>query len=155
MSIHSFEGVLREHPFFAGLDDEHLALLAGCASNVVFHPGEFLFREGQDANQFFVLREGRVAVETFPPIGRPITIETMDGGEVLGWSWAFPPYKWHFDARAVIAVRALALDGACLRAKFDRQPTFGLEMLRRFSQVLVQRLEATQLQLLDMYVGRP
>ena len=151
MSIHSFEGVLREHPFFAGLDDEHLALLAGCASNVLFHPGEFLFREGSPADRFYIVRHGRVAVQAFAPGRGAVSIETIDEGEVVGWSWLFPPYTAHFDARALTLVRALSLDGACLRAKCEKDPGLGYQLTKRFAQVVVHRLEATRVQLLDLY----
>ena len=155
MSVESFEKILGGHPFFADLDPGVLELLVGCASNTVFKAGSFLFREGQPADQFFVVREGRVAVEIYRSVGGPLTVETVSGGEVLGWSWLFPPYKWHFDARAVTAVRALAFDAACLRKKLEADKAVGFEVVRRFASVAVQRLEATQLQLLDMYVERP
>ncbi len=155
MAIESFEKILGEHPFFRDLTPPHLATLVGCASNVTFDQGSFLFREGEAADRFYVLRFGRVAVETFAPTRGPLPIETVDAGEVLGWSWLFPPYKWHFDARATMLVRALALDGACLRTKCEQDPVLGFELMRRFASVVVQRLEATQLQLLDLYVNQP
>jgi CRP/FNR family transcriptional regulator, cyclic AMP receptor protein len=155
VSVESFERILAAHPFFADLDPGVLELLVGCASNTVFKAGSFLFREGQPADEFFVVRQGEVAVEIYRSVGGPLTVETVSGGEVLGWSWLFPPYKWHFDARAVSAVRALAFDAACLRRKLEADKAVGYEVLRRFASVAVQRLEATQLQLLDMYVERP
>jgi CRP-like cAMP-binding protein len=155
MAIESFEGILSAHPFFAGLPPAHLGTLAGCAANVKIPVGAYLFREGQTAERFFVIRFGRVAVETFAPSRGPVTIETVDADDVLGWSWFFPPYRWHFDARAVTLVRALALDGVCLRRKCEEDPALGYELLKRFAKVVVSRLEATQLQLLDLYVERP
>jgi CRP/FNR family cyclic AMP-dependent transcriptional regulator len=151
VTIHTFEQVLAEHPFFKDLDEPHLDTVVGCVSNVVFEPGEFIFREGEAADRFFVVREGKVAVEVFVPNKGPVTIETIEGGEVLGWSWLFAPYKARFDARALNAVRALALDGACLRAKCEKDPGLGYELLKRFTQVVVSRLEATRMQLLDLY----
>jgi CRP/FNR family transcriptional regulator, cyclic AMP receptor protein len=155
MSIETFDRVLGEHPFFEGLGERHLATLVGCASNVVFEDGEYLFREGQPAEQFYVVRHGTVAVSTFAPDRGAITIETVDEGEVLGWSWLFPPYRWHFSARAVGMVRALALDGVCLRVKCEKDPVLGYKLMERFAQVVVQRLEATQLQLMDVYGSQP
>ena len=151
MKIQSFYGLLAEHPFFRDLHSDHLDTVVGCATNVTFEPGQFVFREGDRADRFFVIREGRVAVEVFVPSKGPITIETIDGGEVLGWSWLFPPYKSHFDARALDAVRALALDGACLRGKCEEDTDLGYRLLRRFNQIVVERLEATRMQLLDLY----
>jgi CRP-like cAMP-binding protein len=153
MSTSSFEKILGEHPFFRELDLLHVATLVGCARNVTFGEGEYLFREGEEAHGFYVLRFGRVAVEMPSPTAGAITIETVEAGDVLGWSWLFPPHRWHFDARAMSLVRAVALDGVCLRGKCEQDPRLGLELVRRFAQVAVQRLEATQLQLLDLYAG--
>jgi CRP/FNR family cyclic AMP-dependent transcriptional regulator len=155
MAVETFERVLGEHPFFKGLEERHLATLVGCAANVVFEDGEHIFREGQTAEQFFVVRRGTVAVEIVAPECGAITIETVGEGEVLGWSWLFPPYRWHFSARAVGLVRALALDGVCLRGKCEKDAALGYKLMERFAQVVVQRLEATQLQLMDVYGSRP
>jgi CRP-like cAMP-binding protein len=151
MATHTLEPTLASHPFFKGLSEPHLALLTGCTSNVVFDAGAFVFREGQPADRFYLLRHGRVGLEIFPPAGGPLTIETLEAGEVLGWSWLFPPYKARFDARALTLVRALSLDGACLRRKCEEDKTLGYELLRRFAAVIIERLEATRLQLLDLY----
>jgi CRP-like cAMP-binding protein len=151
MSISDYTRVLGEHPFFARMSDAHVATLAGCAASVVFEPGELLFREGDPADRFYVVRFGRVSLESHAPSRGPLTVETVDAGEVLGWSWLFPPYRWHFDARAQTLVRALALDGVCLREKCERDPAMGYELMGRFAGVAISRLEATQLQLIDLY----
>jgi CRP/FNR family cyclic AMP-dependent transcriptional regulator len=151
VTVHSFERILGEHPFFRELPAPYLDTVVGCVSNVVFPPGEFVFREGSAADRFYVVREGRVAVEVFVPNKGPVTIETIEGGEVLGWSWLFPPYRARFDARALSSVRALSLDGACLRTKCEQDPGLGYELLKRFAQVVISRLEATREQLLDLY----
>ena len=155
MENQSLERILAEHPFFKDLSHAHLATLVGCASNVKFDAGSFLVREGQSADRFFLLRFGRVALEVFAPSRGPVAIEAVDAGDVLGWSWLFPPYKWHFDARALTLVRALAIDGTCLRRKCEDDAVLGRELFRRFAQVAVHRLEATQLQLLDLYATHP
>lgn len=151
MAIEGLADTLAQHPFFAGLSSPHLALLAGCARNVVIEQGAFLFREGAPADAFYLLRHGRVGVELFPPTGGPLTIETLEAGEVLGWSWLVPPYLAHFDARALTLVRALQLDGQCLRLKCEADVGLGYALLRRFTGVMAQRLDATRLQLLDVY----
>ena len=142
---------LPEHPFFAGLDPAALELAAGCAVNVHFRPGEFLFHEGDPADTFYVVRHGSVALETFVPARGPVLIETIDAGEVIGWSWLFPPYRWHLDARALTAVRATGFDGTCLRQKCDADPVLGYDLMGRFAQVLIERLQWTRLRLLDVY----
>jgi CRP/FNR family cyclic AMP-dependent transcriptional regulator len=152
MDIESLAPILSEHPVLQGLSPAHIDLIVGCASNVRFNPGEFIFRAGQEANHFYVLRSGTVSVETFAPQRGAITIETVVDGELLGWSWLIPPYEWHFDARALNVTRAIALDARCLRAKCDADTGLGYELLKRFSQIMEQRLEATRLQLLDLYV---
>jgi len=96
----SLEPIIAEHPFFEGLSKEDLALVVGCASNVVFKDGEKIIKEGQEANSFFLIRHGQVAIEVFNPGKGAIILQTLHEGEPLGWSWLIPPYKWHFDGRA-------------------------------------------------------
>jgi CRP-like cAMP-binding protein len=138
-------------PFFGSLDPEWLALLAGCAGNVHFDAGQQLFREGDRADTFYIVRQGSVALETFVPARGPVLIETVEDGEVIGWSWLFAPYRWHLDARALTAVRATGFDGACLRQKCEDDPALGYELMSRFAQVLIERLQWTRLRLLDVY----
>jgi CRP-like cAMP-binding protein len=147
----TLDAVVAESPVFAGLDQPYLELIAGCASNVVFSAGDYLFREGDPADTFYLVRHGRVMLETFAPGRGALTIETIDDGEVIGWSWLFPPHRWHFDARALDLVRGVVFDAACLRGKIDTDKVFGYELLARFSPLMLERLQATRLQLLDVY----
>jgi len=147
----TIETVLRDVPLFGGLTEEQLALIAGCGVHVRFQPEEMLFRDGDEANTFYVVRHGAVALETFVPARGSVTIETLEAGEVLGWSWLFPPYRWHFDARALSLVRATAFDGACLRGKCEDDPALGYQLMSRFAQVAIERLQWTRLRLLDVY----
>ena len=149
--METIEHQLYDLPFFEGLPPADLELIAGCASNVRFREGELLFRDGDNADVFYVLRHGRVALETFVPAKGPFTIETLEAGEVVGWSWLFPPYRWHFDAHARSLVRATRFDGACLRAKCESDPRLGYELMSRFAQVMIDRLQSTRLRLLDVY----
>jgi CRP/FNR family transcriptional regulator, cyclic AMP receptor protein len=151
---HALDAVVLEAPVFAGIDGAYAAQLAGCARTAGWEEGELLFREGEAADTFYVVRRGRVALELFIPNRGPLTVETIEAGEVVGWSWLFPPYRWHFDGRAVAPVRAIAVDGACLRGKCDDDPGLGYELMRRFSQVMLERLQATRLRLADVY-GSP
>lgn len=143
--------VLRQHPFLHGLSDEHMQTLVGCASNVRFPEGAYLIREGELANKFFLIRTGRVALETDMSGRGAIRIQTSGPGEVLGWSWLISPYRWHFSGIAVTDTRVIALDGECLRNKCETDPRFGYEMLKRLALVMERRLEATRLQLLDAF----
>jgi len=151
MIMRSLEPLLAEHPFLRGLEPGHLALLVGCASNVVFQPGEYLIHEGDEARSFFVIRQGRVAVETSAPGRGALPIQTLGPGDILGWSWLVPPHRNRFDGRALELTRAIALDGTCLRGKCEEDHHLGYELLKRFSRVMVERLEATRLQLMDLY----
>ncbi len=151
MKVTTLEPILREHPFFAGLPDTGLTLITGCAKNVRFEAGAALAREGDPAEHFYLIREGRVSLELPAPHGGTVKIQTIDAGEVVGWSWLMPPYQWQFDISAVTPVRALEMDGTCLRGKCDADPRLGYELMKRFSRVMVERLASTRLQLLDLY----
>ena len=146
--METLKGILAGHPFLSGLEDRHLDLLVGCASDVRFDAGQFILREGEEANQFYLIRHGKVALEVFAPGHGPIIILTLGEGEILGWSWLVPPYRWTIDARAVELTRAIALDGKCLRTKSEEDHDLGYELFKRFAQIFVKRLAATRLQLL-------
>lgn len=151
MAMETLERILAEHPFFQGLERPYLQLLAECASRVRFAAGEVIFREGEPSNLFYLVRRGKVAVETFSPNRGPITIQTLGEGQVLGWSWLIEPYRRRFDARAVELTRAIALDGECLRGRCEEDHHFGYELMKRVAHLMDQRLQATRLQLLDVY----
>jgi CRP/FNR family transcriptional regulator, cyclic AMP receptor protein len=151
MQTENLTAILRKHPFLADLSDRHMDVLLGCASNVFFPEGSTLMREGEIANKFYLIREGRVALET-DVVGRGrIRIQTAGSGDVLGWSWLISPFRLHFTGTAVSDVRALALDGECLRKKCEHDHDLGYELLSRLSQVIERRLEGTRVQLLDLY----
>ncbi len=152
--METLEPILAAHPFFKGLPHEQLHLLLGCASNVKFDAGEFISREGQEASEFYIIRQGKVALELFSPTHGPITVETLEDGDVTGWSWLLPPYRAHFDARAVELTRAIRFDALCLRSKLDEDHDLGYELLKRFVKIIAERLSATRLQLLDIYGTR-
>ena len=143
--------ILGRVPFFEGMSEDELALIAGCGRNVRFDAGETIFRQGDAADTFFVIRHGTVAVGNFVPPRGELVIETIEAGDLLGWSWLFPPYRSHFDARALSTVRATQFDGTCLRDKCAADPAFGYDLMSRFAQVLIERLQWTRLRLLDVY----
>jgi CRP-like cAMP-binding protein len=152
--MESLERIIAEHPFLKGMSPEHLQLIAGCASNIRFDAGSYIFHEGEEANAFFIIRQGKVALELNAVQRGVMNIQTLGEGEILGWSWLIPPYSWRFDARAIELTRAIALDGKCLRVKCEQDHDLGYAMLKRFVDILSQRLDATRLQLLDLY-GTP
>lgn len=149
--METIENLLGNHAFFRGLEPDDLKLIAGCASNVHFKPDSYLSREGERADRFFAIRKGTIAVEINVPDRGPVTIQTMSEGDVFGWSWLFPPFQWQFDTRAQNEVSATAFDGACLRKKCDEDPRLGYDLMQRLARLVVNRLAATRLQLLDIY----
>jgi CRP-like cAMP-binding protein len=151
--MRTISDMLHEHPFFAGLPPEYVDLVAGCASNLRYRTGDYLFREGEPADTFYVVRHGRVALEARTPT-RSTVIDTTEEGEVLGWSWLVPPYRWTFDARAVGDVRAVRFDGACLRTTCAEDSELGYAFLQRVVGVMSTNLHSARLRLLDLY-GRP
>jgi CRP-like cAMP-binding protein len=143
--------LLDEVPTLGGLEPAHRELIAGCGTLVVARPGEYLFDEGDRADTFFGIRRGSVALELNAPPRSPLVVETLHGGDVLGYSWLFPPHRVEFDARAVEEVHAIAFDGACLRGKCEADHALGWELMRRFAAVMAHRLQTTRLRLLDVY----
>jgi CRP-like cAMP-binding protein len=149
--VKGISDILKEQSLFKGMDGEYLDHIAGCASNVRFKQGEQIFKEGDNADFFYLVRHGRVGLDIFVPHRGPVTIETVKKGEVLGWSWLFPPYKRQYDARAVVLTRAVAFDGRCLRGKSEENNDFGYDLMKRFAQVMIDRLHSLRIQMLDIY----
>jgi CRP/FNR family transcriptional regulator, cyclic AMP receptor protein len=149
--MQTLDEVVAQSPVFDGLEPEQLQLIAGCAQIAAYARGDKLFRESAPADTFFLLRRGRIALTTHVPGRGDVTIETLEPGEVIGWSWLFPPYRWHFDARVVEDAGVVAFDGACLRGKCDDDHALGYELMRRFAQVMIDRLQHTRTLLLDVY----
>jgi CRP-like cAMP-binding protein len=143
--------ILVDQPLFESMAPEYLDHIAGCASNVRFKQREQIFKDGDAADFFYLVRHGRVGLDIFVPHRGPVTIETVKEGEVLGWSWLFPPYKRQYDARAIVLTRAVAFDGRCLRTKSEENKEFGYDLMKRFAQVMIDRLHHVRIQMLDIY----
>jgi CRP/FNR family cyclic AMP-dependent transcriptional regulator len=152
--MRGLEQIIKEHPFFAGFASEHADLVAGCARNLRFNAGEYLLREGEPADEFFLIRHGNVALEIAAPGQAPIVFATLGEGNIVGASWLVPPYRTMFDARAMELTRAIGIDAACLRGKCDADHDLGYEMMQAFLPILAKRLQATRLQILDVYGTR-
>ena len=147
----SLVSVLGEQRFFYGMGDEHLAKLAEVASPVSFSAGSGIFHEGDDADACYLVLEGDIALElTLPGRGHHV-IQTLHSGDMLGWSWLLSPYRYAFDAQALSEVRAVRFDAEALRRVKKADPVFGYELMSRFAEVLVRRMQAARLQLLDLY----
>ena len=151
--MEGLERIVGQHPFFADLEEGFCNLVAGCAKNVRFEAGQYLFHEGEAADQLYLIRHGRVALELAAP-GRAMTFQTLGEGEIVGVSWLIPPYRWAYDAKALELTRAIAMDATCLRDKCEQDHDLGYELMKRFMPILLQRLHATRMQILDVY-GTP
>lgn len=138
-------------PVFEGLAAEHLSLIAGCGQNLHMPAEEMLLREGDPADRFFLIRRGTVALEVHAPGREALMIETLHDGDPVGWSWLFAPYRWQLDARTIGPCELVAFDGACLRGKCEEDHELGYQLMRRFAASVISRLQATRLQLLDVY----
>lgn len=138
-------------PLLGDMAEPHRELIAQCGVNERLAAGEELFAEGGPAERFFLIRKGSVALELTSPGRGTLVIETLHEGEVVGWSWLFAPYRWQFSARTREPTAVIAFDGACLRGKCEADHELGYELMRRFAASLGERLQATRLQLLDVY----
>lgn len=142
---------LSEHPFLSELSEEHVAFLASCAKNRRLAAGELLFREEAPAEELLLIRKGRVGIELHAPPQGVHLLETLEAGDAIGWSTFFPPFTWGTDVRALEDGLAFSLDGDCLKSKLDREPTFGLSLMRALLGAVHRRLERSRLHRLDLY----
>ncbi len=128
------------HPFLQGLKPEHLQRLSELAMPVEFQAGEVVFKTGDPANRFYLLQSGKVALRAKD---RDDEVHVIGAGDVLGWSWLFEPYQWHFDAVALERTSAVFLYGSRLRELCEADPDFGYELMKRSIRIVIQRLDAT------------
>jgi CRP-like cAMP-binding protein len=135
------------HAFLAGMNQKHVHLLAESAMFTEFTKGEVIFREGDLANRFYLIRAGKVLLESRFDGEGAVLVQEIGAGDVLGWSWLFPPYYWHFDARAAEATKAIFFYGTRLRAQCEDHPEFGYELTRRMAITAIKRLHVAREQL--------
>lgn len=152
VAIEGLGRLLAEHPFFKDMQPDVRDIVVGCCANAHYRPGEFLFKEGGQADHFYLIREGGVAVEVHAP-GRPgVVVENIGEGDIIGWSWLVEPYRWTFDARAIEQVRAITIDGACLRRKIEANHELGYELYRRFIPIMGRRISEARLRIVELTV---
>lgn len=145
--------LLRHQTFFSRIDSKFLDLLVECASTVNFKAGDVIFSEGDQAENFYLLCEGQVALYLDSPGRGELVIQTVGESEIVGWSWLVPPNVWTFSAKAVERTRAIAFDGDCVLKACEENHEFGYQLVTQFSRVIARRLQATRLQLLDLYAA--
>ena len=132
------------HPFFIGMNSVHAATIAKGAEPMTFETGDIVFREGEPANRFYLIESGRVLLESGTNGKKKVPVQQLRGGDVLGWSWLFPPFSWHFQARALEPTRVLACNGGQLLVACEENHEFGYELMRRIAHLVIQRLQATR-----------
>jgi len=154
MSKDNLETDVAAHPFLIGLSEHHIRLLADCAIRIHFEKDQIIFGEGETANRFYLIESGRVALESSGASGGDtVSIEIIGPGDLLGWSWLFPPYVWHFTARALEPTNAIFFYGTVLREYCERDATLGLELFKRMSEVMTRRLQTARMRLIKAYAG--
>jgi CRP/FNR family transcriptional regulator, cyclic AMP receptor protein len=141
--------LVSEQPLFDGLPQRFIELLAESAMLKDFVEDELIIREGEPANRFYLILSGEVALESRGGDGNVVLLQTIGASDVLGWSWMFPPYYWHFDARALAPTKAIFFYGTWLRESCERDHDFGYEMMKRMSAVIIKRLQATRKKLAE------
>jgi CRP/FNR family cyclic AMP-dependent transcriptional regulator len=150
-SVTTMAAIIGGHPFFAGLDEAALRLIAGSARRVELTDGQLLFHTGEVADRFYLIGEGRVALDIYAPRQGRHTVQTIEDGEILGWSWLIPPFEWRFDARVVEGGWGLEIDGRLIRERCAVDHDLGYEVFKRFATLIGRRLESTRIQLMDLY----
>jgi CRP-like cAMP-binding protein len=145
------EEYLSTQAFFSGLSPEFIGFLARCASERQIEPGQVLFRQGERAHYFYLIRNGSIAIEIPAITGPTLTVQSLGAGQILGWSWLIPPYKWNFQARAEAPTTLLAFDGDAVLARCEEEPTFGYALLKRFASLMGERLEVARWSMMDQW----
>ena len=137
------------HSFFRELKPEHLEIVASCATEAAFAPEAILFHEGEPANRFYLIEAGRIALEAHEPADRIVRVQELGAGDVLGWSWLFPPFVWHFRARALEPTSVIVVNGAHLLVACHEHHELGYAIMKRVAQIVIQRLQAARKRLLE------
>jgi CRP-like cAMP-binding protein len=142
---------LAEHPVFKGLDEKHISAITQHAKKIHVNEGVLIFNQDTPADAFYIVLEGEVSVEIPAIYGSPINMQTLAPGDVLGWSWLFPPYKWHFDARATEDTTLVEVDGKSIREECEVDTRMGYELVLHFAAFMQQRMEAARRRVMDLY----
>jgi CRP/FNR family transcriptional regulator, cyclic AMP receptor protein len=149
--MQELKDLLQAHSFFHNMPVEYVELISGCSKNTVYKTGEVIFREGEDASYFYLIRQGKISREIYAPPRGSLIIDTLSSGDILGVSWLIPPYHWATTAQAVEDTRVIVVDAACLRKKCDTDPRMGYELMKRFAVLIGKRMEAARMRLIDIY----
>jgi CRP/FNR family transcriptional regulator, cyclic AMP receptor protein len=149
----SLEEAVRKHPFLAGLNVHQYRLLSDCAMACRFEAGAPIFRAGDPANRFYLIQKGKVGLYAPTADRGLVCLQVLKDGDVLGWSWLFPPFYWHFDAQAIEPTDAIFIYATPLRAECECDHELGYELFKRMAEVMLKRLQATRRQLMKLPAG--
>lgn len=141
------------HPFTQGMTHEQLALLTDCAMLTHFEKGQVVMREGEMADRFYLIESGKIVLLSSVGEGAPVVVDAIGAGDLLGWSWIFPPYSWHFTAQATEDTQAIFFYGTILREYCERNHSLGYELFKRMSAVMIKRLQAAREKMLAVHAG--
>lgn len=139
------------HPFLEGLPAEMSTRILRQAQKLAFDPGQYLFKEGLEADRFYLVEAGRISLEVYVPNHGPVTVENILAGDVVGWSWLFLPHRWHFDARALERSVLTAIEGEKLRELMEADHDLGYQMMKKIARTMESRLQATRIKLMEFY----
>ena len=153
MNPQTLEQAVAAHPFLIGMSEHHIRLLADSAMRTSIEADKVIFHEGGTANRFYLIESGKVALESPGKANELVTIDVIGAGDLLGWSWLFPPFVWHFSARAVEPTNAIFFYGTVLREYCDADPSLGFELFKRMSEVMIKRLQSARTRLLKVGGG--
>jgi len=151
VSKQSTEDYLSTHTFFSGLDDSYRKFLSNSVTELQIKKGGVLFKQGDRADKFYLLRKGQVSVQVPALMGPSLEIQTLGEDQVLGWSWLIPPYRWIFLARAVEDSELLEFDGGAILARCEEDPKFGYELFKCFAALMSERLGAARQKMMDQW----
>lgn len=140
---------LSDNEFFSGLSEEVVNYLSKCVSIRKIKKGQVLFRQGEHANTFYIVRNGQISIQIPAVMGPILEVQVLGADRVLGWSWLISPYQWSFQAKAVEDSELLEFDGAALLARCEQEPQFGYELLKKFAELMAQRLDAARQKMMD------
>jgi CRP/FNR family transcriptional regulator, cyclic AMP receptor protein len=151
VSSQSIGDYLSTRAFFSELDQDYMKFLADSATEMRIKKGDVLFQQGERADKFYLLRKGQVSVQVPALMGPVLEIQTLGEGQMLGWSWLIPPYRWNFQARALEDSDLLEFDGSAILARCEKDPKFGFELFKRFAALMSERLDAARQKMMDAW----
>jgi CRP/FNR family transcriptional regulator, cyclic AMP receptor protein len=150
ISTEKLVNATRGHEALRGFQPQDVQRLATLGTEMRFEPDQLIFHQGEKSRNFYLIVSGRVALESVSG-EQIIPVMTLNEGEEMGWSALFSNGLTHFQARAVSLVHAVAFDGKQLREECEQDAAFGYVVMKRLLEVVTERLDATRMQLLDIY----